>query len=295
MPSPLGWWSKLKHIYLCQRTEKWIRKIRSCGEGCRNSGRSQESHVEEYGEGRVDNNAISTDDHRLLNTLMLKDDVVLHNDGQEAVQGDQHVQREEQEDDGHSCSNLEDNFEEKTVFNNQESFSLAETKLYNKPVSCTTAPATNRGREGRHHTSSNIYGETSTEYSDRVKLAGQGDPVQDVHGPHHHYHPQEDGHEDRHEEEPQDMINTDMISVIRNLTDRHYEVGRLQGRPQASAEGQLEEDVGGSGHEHGRYGGAGHGESLRGRKKKCEEKIEAGVVQSKITSFIKMFPNLRKT
>ena len=59
-----------------QRTGKWIKKIRSGGEGCRNSGRSQESHVEEYGEERVDNNAISTYDHRLLNTLMLKDEVV---------------------------------------------------------------------------------------------------------------------------------------------------------------------------------------------------------------------------
>ena len=59
-----------------QRTRKWIKKIRSGGEGRRNSGRSQESHVEEYGEERVDNNAISTYDHRLLNTLMLKDEVV---------------------------------------------------------------------------------------------------------------------------------------------------------------------------------------------------------------------------
>ena len=150
-----------------QRKGKWIKKIRSGGEGCRNSGRSQESHVEEYGEGRVDNNAISTDDHRLLNTLMLKDDVVLHNDGQEAVQGDQHVQREEQEDDDHSCSNLEDNFAEEKVFDNQESFRLAETKLYNKPVSCTTAPATNRGREGRRHTSNNIYGEVCSSRSSR--------------------------------------------------------------------------------------------------------------------------------
>ena len=136
-----------------QRTGKWIRKIRSCGEGCRNCGRSQESH----GEERADNNAISTDDHRLLNTLMLKDDVVRQDEGQEAVQGDQHVQREEQEDDDHSCSNLEDNFAEEKVFNNQESFRLAENKLYNKLVSCTTTPATNWGREGRRHISKNKY------------------------------------------------------------------------------------------------------------------------------------------
>ena len=96
------------------------------------------------------------------------------------MQGDQHVQREEQEDDDHSCSNLEDNFAEEKVFDNQESFRLAETKLYNKPVSCTTATATNRGREGRRHTSNNMYSETSTEYCDRVKLAAQGDPVQTI-------------------------------------------------------------------------------------------------------------------
>ena len=96
------------------------------------------------------------------------------------MQGDQHVQREEQEDDDHSCSNLEDNFAEEKLFDNQESFRLAETKLYNKPVSCTTATATNRGREGRRHTSNNMYSETSTEYCDRVKLAAQGDPVQTI-------------------------------------------------------------------------------------------------------------------
>ena len=60
------------------------------------------------------------------------------------------------------------------------SFWLAETELYNKPVSCTTAPATNRGREGSRHTSNNILGETSTEYCDRVKLAAQGDRVQTI-------------------------------------------------------------------------------------------------------------------
>ena len=76
---------------------------------------------------------------------MLNDDVVRQEEGQEAVQGEQHFQRKE-EDDDHSCSNLEDNFAEEKVFNNQESFSLAETKLYNKPVSCTTAPATNTVR-----------------------------------------------------------------------------------------------------------------------------------------------------
>ena len=70
---------------------------------------------------------------------------------------DQHVQREEQEDDDHSCSNLEDNFAEEKVFDNQESFRLAENKLYNKLVSCTTAPATNWGREGRRHISKNKY------------------------------------------------------------------------------------------------------------------------------------------
>ena len=36
------------------------------------------------------------------------------------------------------------------------------------------------GREGRRHTSNNIYCETSTEYCDRVKLAAQGDPVQTI-------------------------------------------------------------------------------------------------------------------
>ena len=81
-----------------------------------------------------------------------------------------------------------------------------------------------------------------------MKLAGQADPVQDVHVPQHQYHPQEDGHKDWHEEEPQDMINTDRISVVRNLTHRHYAVGHRQGIPKASAEGQLKEDVGGAGH-----------------------------------------------
>ena len=91
---------------------------------------------------------------------MLKDDVVRQDEGQEAVQGDQHdqhVQREEQEDDDHPCSNLEDNFAEEKVFNNQESLRLAENKLYNKLVSCTTAPPTNWGREGRRHISKNKY------------------------------------------------------------------------------------------------------------------------------------------
>ena len=81
------------------------------------------------------------------------------------MQGDQHDQQEEEQDDEDYCSDLEDK-----VFNNQLSFWLAENELYSKPVSCTTAPATNRGREGRRHTSNNIYGETSLEYCGRVKL-----------------------------------------------------------------------------------------------------------------------------
>ena len=91
-----------------------------------------------------------------------------------------------------------------------------------------------------------------------------------MHGPQHHYHPQEDGHEDWHEEEPQDMINTDRISVIRNLTDIHYEVGRLQGRPQAC----HQQDVGGAGHEHGRHGGAGHGGVIERKKRSARKRLK---------------------
>ena len=61
-------------------------------------------------------------------------------------QHDQHVQQEEEQDDDDYCSDLENNFAEDKVFNNQLSFWLAETELYNKPVSCTTAPATNTVR-----------------------------------------------------------------------------------------------------------------------------------------------------
>ena len=45
-------------------------------------------------------------------------------------QHDQHVQREEQEDDDHFSSDLEDNFAEDKVINNQLSLRLAETELY---------------------------------------------------------------------------------------------------------------------------------------------------------------------
>ena len=68
--------------------------------------------------------------------------------------------------------------------------------------------------------------------------------------------------------------NTDRISVIRNLTDRHYAVGRLQGRPQASAEGQHEEDVGGAGHEHGQHGGAGHGGVIERKKRSARKRLK---------------------
>ena len=70
-----------------------------------------------------------------------ENNVVWQDDGQEAVQGDQHdqhVQQEEEQDDDDYCSDLENNFAEDKVFNNQLSFWLAETELYNKPVSCTT-------------------------------------------------------------------------------------------------------------------------------------------------------------
>ena len=68
-----------------------------------------------------------------------ENNVVWQDDGQEAVQGDQHDQQEEEQDDEDYCSDLEDK-----VFNNQLSFWLAENELYSKPVSCTTAPTTNR-------------------------------------------------------------------------------------------------------------------------------------------------------
>ena len=60
---------------------------------------------------------------------------------------DQHVQREEQEDDDHFSSDLEDNFAEDKVINNQLSLRLAETELYTTSQSAAQPPLQQIGDE----------------------------------------------------------------------------------------------------------------------------------------------------
>ena len=286
----------------------------------------------------MDREEISVLHHQMSEVIVLEDD------GQEAVQDeqdDQHVQQEEQLVDDHDGCDMEDKFAEGKVkhkeLNNQLSFRLAETKLSNEPDSCTTAPAINRGREGRPLTINNIFSETK--YSDSVKVAGQGDPVQDDHGPQHHHHPQED------------VIYklTDLLvgavqaehgaagggEAVQDGQGQHDEDRVRACEDGAREDGAREDEAGEDGaredgaREHGarEHGGRDDGvhddderrDGVRGdgvrddrasglwkqsgsqevRKKRSARKrlrgIEAGVVQSKITSFIKRFPNLRKT